>query len=136
MTNIIAISSPAAPAAIGPYSQAVLASDFLYVSGQLPVRPGETNLVEGDTAAQAEQVITNLAAILNQAGLGLDAVVKATVFLVDLNDFAAVNDVYSRHFNGSVLPARSTVQVVALPKGASVEIEVVAHRVAPTTAGA
>ena len=114
--------------AIGPYSQAVLAGDFLYVSGQLPLDP-VSGAMAGDTAAeQAEQSIRNLSAILEAAGMTLDDVVKTTVLLADIADFAAVNEVYAKHFTGAVLPARAAFAVRDLPKGAKVEIELVAYK--------
>ena len=117
-----------APAAIGPYSQAVLAGDFLYVSGQLPLDP-VSGAMAGDTAAeQAEQSIRNLSAILEAAGMTLDDVVKTTVLLADIADFAAVNEVYAKHFTGAVLPARAAFAVRDLPTGAKVEIELVAYK--------
>ena len=122
------IHTDKAPAAIGPYSQAVLAGDFLYVSGQLPLDP-VTGAMAGDTAAeQAEQSIRNLSAILEAAGMTLDDVVKTTVLLADIADFAAVNEVYAKHFTGAVLPARAAFAVRDLPKGAKVEIELVAYK--------
>lgn len=122
------IHSDKAPAAIGPYSQAVLAGDFLYVSGQLPLDP-VSGAMAGDTAAeQAEQSIRNLSAILEAAGMTLDDVVKTTVLLADIADFAAVNEVYAKHFTGAVLPARAAFAVRDLPKGAKVEIELVAYK--------
>lgn len=122
------IHTDKAPAAIGPYSQAVLAGDFLYVSGQLPLDPDSGAMV-GDTAAeQAEQSIRNLSAILEAAGMTLDDVVKTTVLLADIADFAAVNEVYAKHFTGAVLPARAAFAVRDLPKGAKVEIELVAYK--------
>ena len=122
------IHTDKAPAAIGPYSQAVLAGDFLYVSGQLPLDPVSGAMV-GDTAAeQAEQSIRNLSAILEAAGMTLDDVVKTTVLLADIADFAAVNEVYAKHFTGAVLPARAAFAVRDLPKGAKVEIELVAYK--------
>jgi 2-iminobutanoate/2-iminopropanoate deaminase len=114
-----------APAAIGPYSQAVVANGFVYTAGQVPFNPVTMQLVEGDIAAQTDQVMRNLSAILTQAGADLSTVVKTTVFLKDMNDFAEMNEVYARHF-GEHKPARSTVQVARLPRDASVEIEVVA----------
>jgi 2-iminobutanoate/2-iminopropanoate deaminase len=114
-----------APAAIGPYSQAVVANGFVFTAGQVPFDPTTMQLVEGDIAAQTEQVMRNLQAILQQAGADLSTVVKTTVFLKDMNDFAAMNEVYARHF-GDHKPARSTVQVARLPRDANVEIEVVA----------
>ncbi len=121
------VSTPFAPAAIGPNSQAVAAARFLYISGQLPIDP-VTGLIDGDTAAeQTARSLTNLGAILEVAGLALDDVVKTTVFLGDLADFAAMNQAYAQAFTGPVLPARSAVQVAALPRGAKVEIEAVAR---------
>ena len=122
------IHTDKAPAAIGPYSQAVLAGDFLYVSGQLHLDP-VSGAMAGDTAAeQAEQSIRNLSAILEAAGMTLDDVVKTTVLLADIADFAAVNEVYAKHFTGAVLPARAAFAVRDLPKGAKVEIELVAYK--------
>ena len=122
------IHTDKAPAAIGPYSQAVLAGDFLYVSGQLPLDP-VSGAMAGDTAAeQAEQSIRNLSAILEAAGMTLDDVFKTTVLLADIADFAAVNEVYAKHFTGAVLPARAAFAVRDLPKGAKVEIELVAYK--------
>ena len=122
------IHTDKAPAAIGPYSQAVLAGDFLYVSGQLPLDP-VSGAMAGDTAAeQAEQSIRNLSAILEAAGMTLDDVVKTTVLLADIADFAAVNEVYAKHFTGAVLPARAAFAVRDMPKGAKVEIELVAYK--------
>ena len=122
------IHTDKAPAAIGPYSQAVLAGDFLYVSGQLPLDP-VSGAMAGDTAAeQAEQSIRNLSAILEAAGMTLDDVVKTTVLLADIADFAAVNEVYAKHFTGAVRPARAAFAVRDLPKGAKVEIELVAYK--------
>lgn len=122
------IHTDKAPTAIGPYSQAVLAGDFLYVSGQLPLDP-VSGAMAGDTAAeQAEQSIRNLSAILEAAGMTLDDVVKTTVLLADIADFAAVNEVYAKHFTGAVLPARAAFAVRDLPKGAKVEIELVAYK--------
>ena len=122
------IHTDKAPAAIGPYSQAVLAGDFLYVSGQLPIDPA-TGAFAGETAAeQAAQSIRNLAAILEEAGMSLNDVVKTTVLLADIADFAAVNEVYAKFFTGEVLPARAAFAVRDLPKGAKVEIELVAYK--------
>lgn len=121
------VSSPDAPAAIGPYSQAVEAGGFLFLSGQIPLDPKTGQLVQGDIATQTDRVLDNLAAVLAAAGLGFEHVVRTTIFLVDLGDFAVVNEVYGRRFAASP-PARATVQVAALPKGARVEIDAVAHR--------
>jgi 2-iminobutanoate/2-iminopropanoate deaminase len=120
-----AIMTPGAPAAIGPYSQAVRVGDSLYVSGQIPLDPASGQLVPGGAAEQTERVVQNLAAILAAAGCGLRNVVKATIYLVDLADFATVNDVYARHFDVPY-PARATVQVAALPRGARIEIDAIA----------
>ena len=114
-----------APAAIGPYSQAIVANGFVFTAGQVPFDPTSMQLVEGDIATQTEQVMRNLTAILRQAGADLHTVVKTTVFLRDMNDFAGMNEVYGRHF-GDHKPARSTVQVARLPRDAGVEIECVA----------
>ena len=119
------ISTPNAPAAIGPYSQAIRANGFLFISGQIPVNPATQKLVEGGVAAQTEQVLHNLEAILKAAGSSLDKVVRTGVFLKDIGEFAAMNDVYAIYFPANQ-PARSTVQVAALPKGARVEIEAIA----------
>jgi 2-iminobutanoate/2-iminopropanoate deaminase len=114
-----------APKAIGPYSQAIVAGGFVYTAGQVPFDPATMELVDGDVEAQTEQVMRNLAAILDAAGAGLATVVKTTVFLRDMNDFGAMNEVYGRWF-GDHRPARSTVQVARLPRDAGVEIEAVA----------
>ncbi len=114
-----------APAAIGPYSQAIVANGFVFTAGQVPFDPATMELVGGDVAAETEQVMRNLAAILREAGADLSTVVKTTVFLRDMNDFAAMNEVYGRHFGGHK-PARSTVQVARLPRDCGVEIEAVA----------
>jgi 2-iminobutanoate/2-iminopropanoate deaminase len=120
------ISTPDAPQAIGPYSQAVVAGDTVYCSGQIPLTPaGE--LAEGDITAQTRQVLTNLQALLAAAGSSLERVVKTTVFLADMNDFAAMNQVYAEFFTASP-PARSTVQVARLPRDVRVEIEAIALR--------
>jgi 2-iminobutanoate/2-iminopropanoate deaminase len=114
-----------APAAIGPYSQAIVANGFVFTAGQVPFDPATMQLVEGDIGAQTEQVMKNVAAILRQAGADMSTVVKTTVFLRDMNDFAGMNEVYARHF-GDHKPARSTVQVARLPRDVAVEIEAVA----------
>jgi len=116
-----------APAAIGPYSQAVEANGFVFVSGQLPIDPKTGALAEADTAKQTEASIKNIQTILKGAGLTLDAVVKTTVFMSDLTQFAQMNEVYARFF-AKIPPARATVEVKALPKGSLVEIEAVAAR--------
>ena len=113
------------PSPVGPYNHAVRVGDLLFCSGQIPLDPSGT-LVTGDIRAQTERVLENVKAILDDQGLTLANVVKSTVFLTNLGDFTAMNEVYARYFT-SDFPARSTVQVAALPRGASVEIEVVAH---------
>jgi 2-iminobutanoate/2-iminopropanoate deaminase len=119
------LQSERAPAAIGPYSQAVVAGGFLFTAGQIAIDPA-TGALEGvDAAAQTERVLANLQAILESAGLGWGAVVKTTVYLVDMADFPKMNEVYARVL-GEARPARSTVQVSALPRGALVEIDAVA----------
>jgi 2-iminobutanoate/2-iminopropanoate deaminase len=122
------ISTPTAPAAIGPYSQAVRVGDLLFTSGQIPIDPTTGNLVPGDITEQTTQVCENLKAVLLAAGLDFSAVVKTTVFLKSMSDFAAMNAVYATYFAAEavVAPARSTVQVAALPKDALVEIECIA----------
>jgi 2-iminobutanoate/2-iminopropanoate deaminase len=119
------ISTDRAPAAVGPYSQAVKVGDFIYTAGQIPLEPQTGSLVEGGIEAQTDQVMQNLAAVLEAAGSSLTQVVKTTIFVTDINDFAAVNQVYGSFFSDRP-PARSTVQVAALPLGARVEIEAVA----------
>ncbi len=122
-----AISTKDAPAAIGPYSQAIRCGDFVFLSGQIPLDPKSGEMVGGqDASAQAEQVLDNLAAVLAAAGSSFAQVVKTTIFLTDLADFAAVNGVYAKRFEGAPPPARATVQVAALPRGAKVEIEMIA----------
>lgn len=121
------ISTPNAPAAIGPYSQAVKAGDFLYVSGQIPLSPATGEIVGTTIEEQTEQVFANLQAILTAAGMTFDDVVKATVLLSDIANFGAVNAIYGKYFNGEVLPARAAFAVKDLPKGAMVEIELVAY---------
>lgn len=120
-----AVSSPAAPKAIGPYSQAIRAGSLLFVSGQIPLDPETGAMVEGDIAAQTHRVFKNLAAILEEAGASLDHVVRTTVYLADMNDFAVVNEVYGTYFTAPA-PARATVQAARLPKDARVEIDVIA----------
>ncbi len=119
------IQTDGAPAAIGPYSQAIRASGFIFASGQIPIDPTSGQFVGGGISEQTEQVLRNLAAVLEAAGSGLDRVVKTTVFLVDMGEFAAMNEVYGRFFT-SEPPARSTVAVARLPRDARVEIDVVA----------
>ena len=119
------VSTPNAPAAVGPYSQAVRVGKFVYSAGQIPLIPETGKLVEGDIEAQTNQVMQNLTAVLEAAGTNLANVVKTTIFVTDLGDFAMLNQVYGSYFAGNP-PARSTVEVAALPLGAKVEIEVVA----------
>jgi len=121
------ISTSNAPAAIGPYSQAVMAGDFLYISGQLPVDPGTGKLDDGDIRQQAERALTNVKMILEAAGMDMQHVVKTTVFLKNMDDFAPMNEVYAKFF-GENPPARAAVAVAGLPRGALVEIEAVAFR--------
>jgi len=113
------------PAAIGPYSQAIRANGFVFVSGQIPLDPVTNTLLNGDVAFQTERVIQNLSGILKAAGTGLEKVVRSTVFLKSMNDFAAMNEVYAKHFH-TAPPARSTVEVARLPKDVLVEIDVIA----------
>ncbi len=120
-----AIATDQAPKAIGPYSQAIKAGTLLYCSGQIPLDPATGALVEGDIATQTRRVFANIDAILSAAGVSFDRVVKTTVFLADMNDFAAMNEVYATYFS-SPAPARSTVAAAGLPKGARIEIEVIA----------
>ena len=121
------IATDAAPAAVGPYSQAVSAGALLFCAGQIPLDPASGALVAGDISAQTTRVLENVAAVLRANGMTFADVVKSTVFMTDLSEFAAMNAVYAKFFT-EPFPARSTVQVAALPKGASVEIEVVAMR--------
>lgn len=118
------VQTNAAPAAIGPYSQAIRSGNLVFTAGQIGLEPGSGELVEG-VAEQAERALRNLSAILDAAGTSLERVVKTTIFLADMGDFATVNEVYARHIS-TPYPARSTVAVAALPKGALVEIEAIA----------
>ena len=120
------ISTSNAPAAIGPYSQAVKAGNLLFISGQIPLDPATGNLVEGDVTVQAQRVFENVKAILAEAGATFDNVVKTTVFLKDMNDFAAMNAVYGQYYAENC-PARSAVEVGRLPKDVLVEIETIAY---------
>ncbi|HEU4453565.1 MAG TPA: RidA family protein [Longimicrobium sp.] len=124
MADLRTIHTDQAPEAIGPYSQAVVANGFVFTAGQVAFHPSSMAIVEGDVAAQTERVMENLQAILKAAGSDLSAVVKTTVFLRDMNDFAAMNEVYGRWF-GEHKPARSTVQAARLPRDVAVEIEAV-----------
>jgi 2-iminobutanoate/2-iminopropanoate deaminase len=119
------ISTSKAPAAVGPYSQAVRAGDFIYTAGQIALVPGTGKLIEGGIEAQTRQVMQNLASVLEAAGSSLENVVKSTIFVTNLADFGKINEVYGSFFRSDP-PARSTIQVAALPLGANVEIEVVA----------
>jgi 2-iminobutanoate/2-iminopropanoate deaminase len=121
-----AISAPDAPPAIGPYSQGINTGAFVFLSGQIPLVRDTGKFVDGGITEQTEQVIANIRALLASQKLGLGDVVKATVFLADMNEFAAMNEVYAKHFTGTP-PARSTVQVARLPRDARVEIEVIAQ---------
>ena len=121
------VATEQAPKAIGPYSQAIVSGDLIFTSGQIPLDPATQALVTGDIRAQTERVMENLGAVLQAAGAGFENVVKATIFLADLADFATVNEIYGKRFTKSP-PARSTVQVAALPKGARVEIDLIARK--------
>lgn len=120
------ISTPAAPAAIGPYSQGIVSGGFLFTAGQIPLVPETMSLLNGSIEEQTRQVLANLDAVLVAAGTDWNRVVKTTVFLVDMSEFEVMNRIYAEHL-GDAKPARSTVQVAALPKGAKVEIEVIAE---------
>ena len=122
-----AIVSHDAPAPIGPYSQAIRIGADLFCSGQVALDPATGQLVEGDVSVQATRVLDNIGAVLGAAGYDFDDVVKTTIFLIDMNDFAAVNTIYEQYFNASK-PARSTVAVAGLPRGARLEIEVLARK--------
>ncbi len=121
-----AVTTPKAPAAIGPYSQAIRAGGFLFCSGQIALDPATGELVPGDVRVQTERVMQNLGAVLAAGGSGWDRVVKVTIFLTDMSDFAAVNEVYGRYFDGLTPPARATVAVRTLPRNVDVEIDCVA----------
>jgi 2-iminobutanoate/2-iminopropanoate deaminase len=120
------IKTKRAPQAIGPYSQAVRAGGFVFASGQIPLDPQTGEFVAGGVAEQTEQVLHNLSAVLEAAGTSLERVVKTTVFLADMNDFAAMNEVYGRYFGEEAPPARATVEAARLPRDARVEIEAIA----------
>lgn len=120
-----AVATDAAPRAIGPYSQGIRAGQWLFVSGQVPIDPSSGQLVTGDIAAQTHQVFRNIGEILKAGSASFDHVVRTTVFLADMDDFAAMNGVYASYF-GAPAPARATVQVARLPKDASIEIDVIA----------
>ena len=125
MKEVVRTELAPAPFQGAPYSQAIKANGFVFVSGQLSLRPGEKDLLAGDIKAQTQQALSNLRAILEEAGSSLDRLVKTTVFLQNLDDFAGMNEVYASHV-GSTPPARSTVEVAKLPSGALVEIEAIA----------
>lgn len=118
------IATPNAPQAIGPYSQAIRYGDFLFVSGQIAIDPQTADIIEGDIEAQTEQVLKNITAIIEAAGMSLQDVVKCTCFLKDMNDFVRFNGVYENYF-GEILPARETVEVSRLPKDALVEVSAI-----------
>src|SRR5476649_67931 len=126
MSKRTVISSPDAPSALGPYSQGIRTDSFVFLAGQIPLVRDTGKFVDGGITEQTEQVIANIKALLGSQKLDLSDVVKATVFLADMEEFAAMNAVYARHFTGTP-PARSTVQVARLPKDARVEIEVIAQ---------
>ena len=126
MKKIIATSK--APNAVGPYSQAVDTGSFLFWSGQISINPESNEVFLGDVREQTQMVLKNISAVLTEAGLTFNHVVKTTIFLKDMADFAAVNEIYATAFQGGSFPARSTVAVAGLPKGVSVEIEVIALR--------
>jgi 2-iminobutanoate/2-iminopropanoate deaminase len=121
------VTSLSAPTAIGPYSQAIDAGDFVFLSGQVPIDPRTGELVTGDIGVQTDRVLDNLGAVLEAAGCSFADVVKTTIYLMDLGDFQAVNATYAKRFNEAP-PARATVQVSALPKGARVEIDAIAKK--------
>jgi 2-iminobutanoate/2-iminopropanoate deaminase len=125
MLDADAVLTPHAPAPVGPYSQAIRVDGFLFCSGQVGLDPRTGKIVDGGVTEQTRQVLDNLAAVLAAADLGFDAIVKTTIFLVDMNDFAAVNAIYGERM-GTPPPARSTIAVAALPLGARVEIEAIA----------
>lgn len=126
MATKIIIKPAKSPTAVGPYNQAVRVGDLLFCAGQIPISPTDGNLIAGDIKAQTERVLENVKVILDDQKLTFANVVKTTVFLTDLANFAGMNEVYAKYFTGD-FPARSTIQVAALPKGAPVEIEVIAH---------
>ncbi|UCG80901.1 MAG: RidA family protein [Desulfobacterales bacterium] len=121
----VTVSTNKAPRAIGPYSQAVKAKHFLFVSGQLPMDPNSGSLVEGSIQDKTSRTIENIKAILEEAGTSLESVVKTTIYLTDISQFSAVNEIYSMYFS-NLFPARSTIQIAGLPMGSPIEIEVIA----------
>jgi 2-iminobutanoate/2-iminopropanoate deaminase len=120
----VTVKTSSAPAAVGPYSQGIIADSFLFVSGQLPLNPSTGELVKGNIAEKIHQIIQNIGAIAGAAGTDLSRVIKTTVFLTEMDDFEAMNEVYSQYFD-SLLPARSVIKVAGLPKGADVEMEAI-----------
>ncbi len=120
------INTPNAPAPIGPYNQAVLIKDTLYISGQIPIDPANGNLVEGDIKAETKQSMENLKAILSEAQMTFEHVVKTSIFINDMNQFSQINEVYGRYFDAATAPARETVEVANLPKFVNVEISMIA----------
>lgn len=122
------INTKQAPSPIGPYHQAVAAGGLLFISGQIPVDPVSEKVVSGDITDETHQVMKNLRAILSEAGLGFAHVVKTSIFVTDMNNFSAVNEVYGKYFENGNFPARETVEVAALPKGVQVEISMIAAR--------
>ncbi|MCH7932966.1 MAG: RidA family protein [Gemmatimonadetes bacterium] len=125
MNDIKFINTSQAPGAIGPYSQAVIAGEWVFASGQIPIDPATGEVIDGGIADQTDRVLKNLSAVLHEAGLSLDQVVKTTVYLADMGSFGEMNEVYAKHF-GDHRPARATVQAAALPKNVGVEIDVIA----------
>ena len=126
MSTFSAVQSDKAPAAIGPYSQAITVNGMVYTSGVIPTDPSTGDIVGSDITAQAERVFESMKGLLEDAGSGMDMIVKTTCFLQDLNDFATFNEIYASYMTGEVTPARSTVQVAKLPKDVLVEVEAVA----------
>ena len=122
------INTPNAPAPIGPYNQAVLADNTLYISGQIPMDPATGELISGDIQKETKQCMENLRAILEEAGMGFEQVVKASIFVKDMNQFAHINEAYGQYFNAESAPARETVEVANLPKFVNVEISMIAFR--------
>ena len=125
ITDRTVVHTDAAPAAVGPYSQAIVAGNIVFTAGQIGLEPGAGEIVMGGVGAETRRVLDNLAAVLEEAGASFDRVVKTTIYLTDMADFAEVNEIYAERF-GNNPPARSTVEVAALPKGALVEIEAIA----------
>ncbi len=122
------INTPNAPAPIGPYNQAILSGDTLYISGQIPIDPATGNLVDGDIKKETRQSMENLKAILLEAGMTFESVVKSTIFLKDMHQFSDVNEIYGSYFNSDAAPSRETVEVANLPKFVNVEISMIAVR--------